>query len=142
MNMKSQKNFKAVGIIVTLLVLLFSTVSSNYASAQRSAMNVVEDKPELQVKFIGSNGEYLFFEVELAQANQTRSNLRIKNENGNELYSETVFQKNAVRKLKIAKDEAEKIEFAYSTNRGEVKKLVEIKIKTQEAIEVRDITKL
>jgi hypothetical protein len=140
--MKSQKNFKAVGIIVTLLVLLFSTVSSNYASAQRSAMNVVEDKPELQVKFIGSNGEYLFFEVELAQANQTRSNLRIKNENGNELYSETVFQKNAVRKLKIAKDEAEKIEFAYSTNRGEVKKLVEIKIKTQEAIEVRDITKL
>jgi hypothetical protein len=142
MNMKSQKNFKAIGMIVTLLVLLFSTVSSNYASAQRSAMNVVEDKPELQVKFIGSNGEYLFFEVELAQANQTRSNLRIKNENGNELYSETVFQKNAVRKLKIAKDEAEKIEFAYSTNRGEVKKLVEIKIKTQEAIEVRDITKL
>lgn len=140
--MKSQKNFKAIGMIVTLLVLLFSTVSSNYASAQRSAMNVVEDKPELQVKFIGSNGEYLFFEVELAQANQTRSNLRIKNENGNELYSETVFQKNAVRKLKIAKDEAEKIEFAYSTNRGEVKKLVEIKIKTQEAIEVRDITKL
>lgn len=140
--MKSQKNFKAIGIIVTLLVLVFSTVSSNYASAQRSAMNVVEDKPELQVKFIGSNGEYLFFEVELAQAHQTRSNLRIKNENGNELYSETVFQKNAVRRLKIAKDEAEKIEFAYSTNRGEVKKLVEIKIKTQEAIEVRDITKL
>jgi hypothetical protein len=47
------------------------------------------------------------------------------------------FQKTTVRKLKIAKDEAERIEFVYSTARGEAKKTIAIKIKLQEAIEVK-----
>jgi hypothetical protein len=53
-----------------------------------------------------------------------------------------VFQKTTIRKLKIAKYQAEKIEFVYSNPRGETRKTIAIKIKLQEAIEVKDITKL
>lgn len=140
--MKSNMNFKAIGMFVMLFVLVVSA-SSVPATAQRSAITATpEGKPELQVKFLGSAGEYLLFELAMQQTEDTRSNLRIRNENGTELYAETVFQKSAVRKLKIAKDEADKIEFVYNTVKGEVRKLVEIKIKIQEAVEVTDITKL
>ena len=140
--MKSKMNFKAIGMFVMLFVLVVSA-SSVPATAQRSAITATpENKPELQVKFLGSTGEYLLFELAMQQSDETRSNLRIRNENGSELYAETVFQKTAVRKLKIAKDEADKIEFVYNTTKGEVRKLVEIKIKVQEAVEVTDITKL
>ncbi|MBC7848381.1 MAG: hypothetical protein H7Y31_01530 [Chitinophagaceae bacterium] len=140
--MKSQMKFSAITAFVTIL-LLVATSSLQPLSAQRSAIAVNgEGKPELQVKFIGSTGDYLFFELVMQQGDDSRSSLRIRNENGSELYSESVFLRNSVRKLKIAKDEAEKIEFVYNTSRGEVRKMVEIKIKLQEAIEVKDITKL
>lgn len=140
--MKSQMNFKAIGMFVTIFLLVF-TSSSVQTNAQRSAMAVTtESKPDLQVKFLGSTGEFLFFELAMQQSDDTRSSLRIRNENGTELYSETVFLKTSVRKIKIAKDEAEKMEFVYTTPRGDVKKTIEIKIKLQEAIEVKDVTRL
>jgi len=141
--MKPQLNFKAIGMISTIVLLVFTTSSLQSLNAQTTATTVVtESKPDLQVKFIGSTGEFLFFELTMQQSDDTRSNLRIRNEDGNELYSESVFQKTTVRKLKIAKDEAEKIEFVYSNPRGEARKTIAIKIKLQEAIEVKDITKL
>ena len=141
--MKPQLNFKAIGMISTIVLLVFTTSSLQSLNAQSAATTVVtESKPDLQVKYLGSTGDYLFFELTMLQSDDTRSNLRIRNEDGNELYSESVFQKTTVRKLKIAKDEAEKIEFVYSTPRGEAKKTIAIKIKLQEAIEVKDITKL
>jgi hypothetical protein len=142
--MKPQLNFKAIGMISTIVLLVFTTSSMQSLNAQTAAASVVvtESKPELQVKFIGSTGDFLFFELTMQQSDDTRSNLRIRNEDGNELYSESVFQKTTIRKLKIAKDEAEKIEFVYSNPRGETRKTIAIKIKLQEAIEVKDITKL
>jgi len=142
--MKPQLNFKAIGMISTIVLLVFTTSSLQSLNAQTAAASVVvtESKPELQVKFIGSTGDFLFFELTMQQSDDTRSNLRIRNEDGNELYSESVFQKTTIRKLKIAKDEAEKIEFVYSNPRGETRKTIAIKIKLQEAIEVKDITKL
>jgi len=141
--MKPQLNFKAIGMISTIVLLVFTTSSLQSLNAQTTATTVVtESKPDLQVKFIGSTGDFLFFELTMQQSDDTRSNLRIRNEDGNELYSESIFQKTTIRKLKIAKDEAEKIEFVFSNPRGEAKKTVAIKIKLQEAIEVTDITKL
>lgn len=141
--MKSQMKFKAIGMFVTIFLLMFTSTSVQTVNAQAPTASVVnENKPDLQVKFLGSTGEFLFFELAMQQSDDTRSNLRIRNENGTELYSETVFQKASVRKIKIAKDEAEKMEFVYTTPRGDVKKTIEIKIKVQEAIEVKDVTRL
>lgn len=142
--MKSQMRFKSIGIVISAALLVLASFSVNPAKAQTvlAAAVSTEAKPELKVKFLGSAGDYLVFELATQQNEETRSNLRIRNENGNELYSETVFRKNSVRKLKIAKDEAEKIEFVYATAKGDVKKVVEVKIKVQEAVEIKDISSL
>lgn len=142
--MKSQMSFKSIGIAISAALLVLASFSVNPAKAQTvlAATVSTEAKPELKVKFLGSTGDYLVFELATQQNEETRSNLRIRNENGNELYSETVFRKNSVRKLKIAKDEAEKIEFVYATAKGDVKKVVEVKIRVQEAVEIKDVSSL
>jgi hypothetical protein len=124
-------------------LLLFTAGSLQTINAQSAIVNTVtESKTDLQVKFLGSAGDYLFFELTMQQPDELRSNLRIRNENGNELYSESIFLKSIVRKIKIAKDEAEKLEFVYNTRSGEVKKVVEIKVKFLETIQVIDIARL
>lgn len=143
--MKTNMSFKSVGNGITAMMLVLASLTTSPTKAQTAevpATVIADAKPELQVKFLGATGEFLFFELSMQQSDDSRSNLRIRNENGNELYAETVFRKASVRKLKIAKDEAEKIEFVYNNTRGEVRKVVEIKIKMQEAIEVKDITRL
>lgn len=143
--MQTNMSFKSVGNGITAMMLVLASLTTNPTKARTaevSATVTADAKPELQVKFLGATGEFLFFELSMQQSDDSRSNLRIRNENGNELYAETVFRKASVRKLKIAKDEAEKIEFVYNNTRGEVRKVVEIKIKMQEAIEVKDITRL
>ncbi len=141
--MKSQVNFKAIGMSIATSLLLFTAGSLQTINAQSATVNTVtESKADLQVKFLGSAGDYLFFELTMQQPDELRSNLRIRNENGNELYSESIFLKSIVRKIKIAKDEAEKLEFVYNTRSGEVKKVVEIKVKFLETIQVIDIARL
>jgi len=62
--MKPQLNFKAIGMISTIVLLVFTTSSLQSLNAQTTATTVVtESKPDLQVKFIGSTGDFLFFEV-------------------------------------------------------------------------------
>lgn len=143
--MKSQQmRFKGIGMTISAFLLVLASFSVNPAKAQTvlAATVSTEAKPELKVKFLGSTGDYLVFELATQQNDESRSNLRIRNENGSEIYSETVFRKNSVRKLKIAKDEAEKIEFVYNTAKGDVKKVVEVKIKVQEAVEIKDVSSL
>lgn len=141
--MKSQVNFKAIGMSIITSLLLFTTGSLQTVNAQSATVTTVtENKTDLQVKFLGSAGDYLFFELTMQQPDDLRSNLRIRNENGNELYSESILLKSIVRKIKIAKDEAEKLEFVYNTRSGEVKKVVEIKVKFLETIQVIDIARL
>ncbi len=141
--MKSQINFKAIGMFVTIFLLVFTSGSLQTVNAQSAAITTVtENKSDLQVKFLGTTAEYFIFELTMQQPDDLRSNLRIRNENGSELYSESIFLKSIVRKIKIARDEAGKLEFVYNTRSGEVKKVVEIKVKFLETIEVIDIARL
>lgn len=139
--MKSNMKFRVV--LATLIV--FSVAASSFTTMVNANSVVVpvsaDSKPSLDVKFLGATGEFLYFELSLAQLNDTRSQLRVRNENGVELYAENVFSKSTTRKLKIAKEDVEKLEFAYSNTKGEVKKTFEVKIRFQEAIEVKDVTR-
>jgi hypothetical protein len=137
--MKSQ--FRSFVAVLTASVLVLSSFTTAPAGSPAAAVVSPEAKSDVQVKFLGANGDFLYFEVNLQQALSSRSNFRIRNEQGNELYAETIFEKTATRKLKIAKDEAEKLEFLYNTGKGEVKKTLQIKIRVQEAIEVKEIAR-
>lgn len=139
--MKSQLKIS----VVLATVVFFSVIASSFTTVVNAKSvvvpGVVDAKPAMEVKFLGATGEFLYFELSLNQLNDTRSQLRVRNEDGVELYAESVFSKSATRKLKIAKEDVEKLEFAYSNLKGEVKKTFEVKIRFQEAIEVKDITR-
>jgi len=139
--MKSQLKIS----VVLATVVIFSVIASSFTTVVNAKSvavpGVVDTKPAMEVKFLGATGEFLYFELSLSQLNDTRSQLRVRNEDGVELYAESVFSKATTRKLKIAKEDVEKLEFAYSNLKGEVKKTFEVKIRFQEAIEVKDITR-
>jgi len=139
--MKSQLKIS----VVLATVVIFSVIASSFTTVVNAKSvvvpGVVDAKPAMEVKFLGATGEYLYFELSLNQLNDTRSQLRVRNEDGVELYAESVFSKATTRKLKIAKEDVDKLEFAYSNLKGEVKKTFEVKIRFQEAIEVKDITR-
>jgi hypothetical protein len=139
--MKSQLKIS----VVLATVVIFSVFASSFTTVVNAKSVVVpgavDAKPAMEVKFLGATGEYLYFELSLNQLNDTRSQLRVRNEDGVELYAESVFSKATTRKLKIAKEDVDKLEFAYSNLKGEVKKTFEVKIRFQEAIEVKDITR-
>jgi hypothetical protein len=139
--MKSQMKFRVV-LATAIIVSVFASSFTTSVNAKSVVIpGVVDAKPEMDVKFLGATGEYLYFELSLNQLNDTRSQLRVRNEDGIELYAENVFSKATTRKLKIAKEDINKLEFAYSNLKGEVKKTFEVKIRFQEAIEVKDVTR-
>lgn len=137
--MKSQMRIVRIVAIVALLTSAFTFSSFSTVNGEKSRIEKEKNRPELQVKFLGANGDFLYFELSMQQVDALRSNLRILNEDGHELYTETVFNKSTVRKIKVSKGEAEKIEFLYNTAKGEVKKVFSIQIKIQEAIEIKEI---
>ena len=137
--MKSQMRIVRIVAIVALLTSVFTFSSFSTVTGENSKIEREKNRPELQVKFLGANGDFLYFELSMQQVDALRSNLRILNEDGHELYAETVFSKSTVRKIKVSKGEAEKIEFLYNTVKGEAKKVISIQIKIQEAIEVKEI---
>lgn len=127
-------------LAISALFCVLSTAAVLPVSGQEIISGIPETKPELQVKFLGASGEDLFFEVNLQQPEEGRSHFRIRNENGQEIFSEVLFRKQVTRKIKIAKGEADKLEFLYSNQRQEIKKSFAVRIRLQEAIEVKDIT--
>lgn len=137
--MKSQMRMVRLVAIVALFTAAFSFSSFTTVNGEKNRMSNEKSRPELQVKFLGANAGYLYFELSMQQADALRSNLRILNEDGHELYAETLFNKATIRKIKLPKDDAEKLEVLYNTTKGEVKKVLSIEIKVQEAIEVKEI---
>ena len=137
--MKSQMRMIRVVAIVALFTAAFSFSSFTTINGEKNRIENEKSRPDLQVKFLGANAGFLYFELSMQQADALRSNLRILNEEGHELYAETLFSKSTVRKIKLPKDDAEKLEVLYNTNKGDVKKVLSIQIKVQEAIEVKEI---
>ncbi len=137
--MKSQMRMIRVVAIVALFTAAFSFSSFTTINGEKNRIENEKSRPDLQVKFLGANAGFLYFELSMQQAEALRSSLRILNEEGNELYAETLFNKSTVRKIKLPKDDAEKLEVLYNTTKGDVKKVLSIQIKVQEAIEVKEI---
>jgi len=141
--MKSQMNFRHFMTTAIVASLSLGAMAPTTVHAQKANTVITsETRPELDVKFLGATGEYLYFELSMSQVDDSRSQLRIRNTERNELYSENFFRKSSTRTVKVAKEDVDKLEFTYSNGKGETKKTFEVKIKFQEAIEVKAIAKL
>ena len=82
------------------------------------------------------------FEIVTEQPQEGRSQLRIRDEQGNNIYSETVNTKSFTRTVSISRNDLSKLNFVYAAGKSEAKKSLEIVVEYKESIEIKDVTKL
>jgi len=137
--MKHKMNFRTL-IATGLFVAALGSFSS--ANAQARVVNKIEEKPTINVKLLGGVGENLIFEISTEQPGEGKSQLRIRDEQGNNVYSETVNTKTFTRTVSISRNDLSKIDFVYVAGKAEAKKSLEIVVQYKESLEVKDVTKL
>jgi hypothetical protein len=68
--------------------------------------------------------------------------LRIRDEQGNNVYSETINSKSFIRTVSISRNDLSKLDFVYHAGKAEAKKSLEIVVEYKETLEIKDVTKL
>lgn len=137
--MKHKMNLRTL-IAAGLFVAAIGSVNS--ANAQARVVNKIEEKPTINVKLLGGVGENLIFEIVTEQPQAGKSQLRIRDEQGNNVYSETVNSKSFTRTVSISRNDLSKLDFVYSAGKAEAKKSLEVVVEYKETVEIKDVTKL
>jgi len=137
--MKRKMNFRTL-IATGLFVAALGSV--NAVNAQSRVVSKVEEKPTINVKLLGGVGENLIFEITTEQPGDGKSQLRIRDEQGNNVYSETVNTKTFTRTVSISRNDLSKIDFIYAAGKSEAKKTLEVVVEYTQSLKINDVTKL
>lgn len=137
--MKHKMNFRT---LIAAGLILAAVGSVNSVNAQARVVNKIEEKPTINVKLLGGVGENLIFEIATEQPQEGKSQLRIRDAQGNNIYSETVNTKSFTRTVSISRNDLSKLDFVYAAGKSEAKKSLEIVVEFKESIEIKDVTKL
>lgn len=137
--MKHKMNLRTL-IATGLFIAALGSVNS--VNAQARVVNKVEEKPTINVKLLGGVGENLIFEISTEQPGDGKSQLRIRDEQGNNVYSETVNTKTFTRTVSISRNDLSKLDFVYSVGKAEAKKTLEVVVEYKESLKINDVTRL
>lgn len=137
--MKHKMNLRT---LIAAGLFLAAVGSVNSVNAQARVVNKIEEKPTINVKLLGGVGENLIFEIVTEQPQEGKSQLRIRDEQGNNIYSETVNTKSFTRTVSISRNDLSKLNFVYSAGKSEAKKSLEIVVEYKETLEIKDVTRL
>lgn len=127
-------------LIIFAFVSILSALA--YPVQAQSVPKNSQSVPALSVNFLGEKGDKLFFEVIVAQPAESRSVLRIRDEDGTQLYSELVKGTSLLKRIQLPRHSMKKLEFVVDSGKEELKKAFEINIQYQEQLSVKDITRL
>jgi len=123
-------------IVRTLVMALVLTVSSACAvQAQHSASAVKPNGTE--IRYAGSNHDFINFEVSV-KGNQ-RQTLRIFDENGVELYRESIGKGELTRMVKILRNDYARLNFVVDSPNGQYRKAFNIKAELIERLNVEEV---
>ena len=89
-----------------------SSVSAQSSSIQQSA------ETSTDIRYVGNNTDFFKFEVNLKQTGSQRFLLRVMDENGLELYRETVNAKEFSKIVKVTRNDYERLQFIVTSNNG------------------------
>jgi hypothetical protein len=98
-------------------------------------------QPNINVKVLGQQDEFVILEINLSQANDQHSRLLINDDKGENMYEESVSGKTFSRKIKLAPSEISKIEIVFSTPGVETKKAYSINVAMVSKVNVAEIAK-
>lgn len=121
-------------VITTLTASIPATSVSAQSSAIQQSAEISAD-----IRYVGNNTDYFKFEVNLKQQNSQRLLLRILDENGIELYRETVNSKEFSKILKITRNDYARLQFIVTGNGSSFKKSFSINAEISDNFLIREL---
>lgn len=132
----------------TLLLGAFLTVSvvtpaQLFAANEKPVVKSEKEKKQsadVKVTYLGTKDDYLYFDIEVSQADLQKATIYIKDGYGVDLYTDAVNAGSYNKKVKIYKDEVSKLQFVLASKNETVKKYFDIDVAY--AINVTETAKL
>ena len=124
-------------IIATLAVITILTNAANAQVLDTSAKSLTHEP--LNVKYIGTEDDYLVFEITISTIGKLHPVLNIDDKNAGQLYSETFKEDNTkVQTVKIEKKEDQALSFKLVTDKITYCKNFNVNTSTIEKITVQE----
>lgn len=121
----------AKSLVMTVVLVVVSVFAVN---AQTLAS--VEKSNTAEIRFAGSNHDFINFEVSL-KGNQKQT-LRILDENGVELYRENVGKGEFSKMVKIVRNDYSRLNFVVDSQNGQYRKTFNIRAELIERLNVEE----
>ena len=117
------KNVIAVSsFLVVMMIMTPAMLTAKPMPFQKEKANAAASVANLEVINLGDKGDYLYLQIDLSQAGNGLSMLRIYDLIGEGLFSETISSKNYRRIFKVSPEEFPTIQIEYFTPDGTVRK--------------------
>ncbi len=132
MKVKVVKNLLA--FVLLAVVFSFVTVS---ASAEVPETQI--EKPvSVEIRYTGSSSDFLDFTVAVRQTGDQKMVLRIKDENGQELYRENIGKRDFTKFIRVFRNDYSRLQFVVDTQDGQYKKSFKIQSEILENVKVTE----
>lgn len=126
---KVARNFFAGSLLAAALFLSVNTNARN--------INTENDNNKVQIKYTGSNEDFVNFTVTYANPSGNRFDLTFYDENGNVIYSDSFKDTNFVKRFSVPKNAYQKLTAVVSNANGNDVKKFDISIRTRVVDDVK-----
>ena len=117
-----KKTISILAIIAAITTAMPNVVNATPNKADKVKLSEPNAGGTIEVTNLGDQGDFLYLQIDLQQANNSLAILRILDAGGEGLHSQAVYTKSFRRVVKVAPDEFNFIEIQYATAEGTVRK--------------------
>jgi len=128
--------FKSLVLSAVLAVATVTTVNAQTVVAVEKFTTEKANTPV--VRFVGSNPDFINFEVSLRQNGNQKQTLRILDENGVELYREIIRKGEFAKLVKVVRNDYSRLDFVIDAQNSQYKKSFNIRNEVVERLNVEE----
>ena len=123
-----------------LFSVLFTAISfiAGVETIHAQTVTNLEKSATTDIRYAGATHDFINFEVNVRQAGNQRSTLRILDENGAELYRELIGKGEFNKLVKITRNDYERLLFVIDAPNGQYRKSFNIKSEVVERVRVEE----
>lgn len=129
------RNFlKSLVMSVVLAMVTVTVVKAQVVVALEKVSAEKQNNPE--IRFVGSNTDFINFEVSVRQSGNQKQTLRIFDENGVELYREIIGKGEFTKLVKVVRNDYARLNFVVDAPNNQFKKSFSIRNEVVERLNV------
>lgn len=125
---------KSLVMSVVLAMVTVTVVKAQVVVALEKVSAEKQNNPE--IRFVGSNTDFINFEVSVRQSGNQKQTLRIFDENGVELYREIIGKGEFTKLVKVVRNDYARLNFVVDAPNNQFKKSFSIRNEVVERLNV------